>query len=200
MHSRSPNRLCAAALALALSGTALAQEPQRGKLEAPPLRLETRLVLRQDMNPGTGFQIATQIVRTERVTSDLGLTWTLPHNLALIGPQRGSTDIEGSVDAVVALSKWVAVGPVAGVSYRIYRQQWTPVDEVWVPTLGAVSRATLLAARTWRFTLTLTGTADLAQTQLVLDTQEVRTLHPFALHIGLRFHLGGLQHKQRDES
>lgn len=163
---------------------------ERRRVYGTPLRLDTRASLRGGTVPGVVMELASQVVDVKRTTLDLGFAFAWPRGLGLVGPWRTMASADFNVNVMYAANNWIAFGPTAGVSYRLFRQQWAPISELWIPIAGARVSSTIVGARTWKFSLDFKGTADLVPIRLVNETAEVVRLEPLELQIGIRFHIG----------
>jgi hypothetical protein len=180
------------ALMLALLG-AWAQEesPERDrKVRGVPLRLDVGTSFRPDMRPASAFGLGAQLARTRRTALEVQVAFQPLHGFTFVGPWRSMGSWDFTADATWLASRWLALGPTGGVSYRMFNQQGSAIAQTFVPVVGLRANTPFLRARTWSFAVTTKLTADLGLTQLVLETNEVRPLPGVEGQIGLRFNLG----------
>lgn len=167
-----------------------APEERTRKVVVPPLRLDTRVVIREHANPGPLIEGQVQVTRTEKVAVDVGVSYTAHHGLGVVGPLRTMGSLDGLVDVRYEIGPWLATGPSAGVGLRFYRQQWTPIEEVWTPTVGWRIDGFLIRARRWGLMISTKVSVDLRRTDLVLATAQIDTLSPVEGQFGLRWAFG----------
>lgn len=179
---------------LALSTPALAGDASTDaevrRSSVPPLRVATRLVVRPETNPTASFEAGVQVWRSPVFKLDVNVGYLPGRALGMTGPPRSMLSADLSADLVAELGPWLETGPSAGVAYRLFRQQWTAIDELFVPIAGWRLDASVLRARRWSLQLTTKTMLDLAKTELVRETAEVRRLLPAELQVGVRFNFG----------
>ena len=169
-----------------------AVQPQKRepKVRLPPLRLESRAVFRQEANPGSLFELGVQMRRWKKGAIDANIAYAPHHGLALVGPFRTMGSLETTADALYFLGPFLATGPSAGLSFRFYRQQWSPISEGWMPIAGWRLSTSVVRARRWALLVSAKAMVDLAPTELVLETAEIRKLRPVEGQLGLRINFG----------
>ncbi len=166
-------------------------EPVRERrTKAPPLRFSMGGVFREDMNPGFAMSLGTQISRRERWKTDANLGFTFAHAIGVNGPWRVMSQLDAMIDLLHVPNNRLELGPTAGISHRFYNQQWRPIDNAWVPIVGARASTPLLLSRRFGWVLDVRGLVDLARTQMVLETQRIEFMSPLEIHLGMRFNFG----------
>ncbi|MEQ1508601.1 MAG: hypothetical protein ABMB14_40590, partial [Myxococcota bacterium] len=146
------------------------------RVAVPPLRVDTGIAIREDLGAGGVFQVGVQLTRSARWTLDADAAVVSGRGIRYPGPFRSMISWELRAEALYNPGRWLAVGPTAGGSYRLYRQQFTAIDEGFVPFVGLQANTAVIRARKWSLALTSRLTADLALTRFVLETAEVVTL------------------------
>lgn len=156
----------------------------------PPLRLDARVALRDQIAPGPLFELGSQLVRTKAMALDLNISYAIPRTILLPGPFRTFSQVSLDADLMFGGGRFLKVGPTGGVSYRVYIQQWQAIEEGFVPQVGVRASSALIQARKWSLVMTARATMDLMVTQLVMETAQVHSLSPYEGQIGLRFNFG----------
>lgn len=178
--------LLAATLAFA-GGDKPQREEGRKKVVGPPLRMGSYAALRGGVTTAAGFELNSKVAGKGRKALDLGLAVSTLQRVDNFQPIRQYSTVAMLVDGVYALTPHVNIGPSLGLAYRPYQQEWRMVSANWIPMAGFRATAGMLTSRTWQMHLTLKGTVDLIQTQMVFATAEIRNLNPLELQVGVRF-------------
>ena len=163
-----------------------------------PLRLDTRAAIREGMGTGLLVELGVQLARTRSLLLDANVAYVSPRAILVPGPARNFFAWEFGADALVPVTRWMAVGPSGGVAFRLFRQQGSAIDEAWVPFAGVRTHTTLLSARKGSLAVGLRVTVDLAVTRFVMEDSRVVGLSPVEGQLGLRMNFGhGPQPKAR---
>lgn len=165
-------------------------QPREPKVRVLPFRLETRTSLRDRTTPGFVQALALQPWQNERFTVETAAAIRVGSGLGFNGPWRTMGSVDLTLEPAIKLSPMVSTGPVAGASYRFYRQQFTGIHEHWTGIYGWRGNAALLRARTWAVELVGRVTVDTVKTELVLATSNVHVLSPIEGQLGLRVVFG----------
>ncbi|MBX2798668.1 MAG: hypothetical protein KTR31_13385 [Myxococcales bacterium] len=163
---------------------------RRVKVFVPPLRIGHRATFRNGVNPGFLTEIGLQLYRAPRLKLDANVSVTAPHRIDVLGPFRQFTQADHTYDLMFVLGRHLEFGPTAGVSSRFYIQQWTQVGTAFVPLAGVRVSTPLIWAPKWSVVVDLKGTADLAITEMVLETQQVIQMDQLEAQIGMRVNFG----------
>ena len=177
------------ATTLAFAGGDLPQrERGEGKAVGPSLRMGSYAALRGGATSAAGLEVSWQLRHSNRLGLDMGVAGSTLQRIDNFNPIRQYATAAVLVDGVYALTPTINVGPSFAMTYRPYQQEWRSVSQTFTPMLGARATAGLLTAPSWQMQLTVKGTVDLIQTQLVFPA-DIRFLNPFELQIGVRFML-----------
>ena len=160
------------------------------KIKVLPFRLETRASLRDRTTPGFVQAFAIQPWHNERFMLETAAAIQVGSSLGFVGPWRMMGSADFTVEPAIKLSPMLNTGPVAGVAYRFYRQQFTGIHEHWTGLVGWRANAALLRARTWSVEFTGRVTYDSVKTELVLATSNVHDLSPVEGQLGIRIVFG----------
>ncbi|MEZ4315928.1 MAG: hypothetical protein R3F61_00415 [Myxococcota bacterium] len=163
----------------------------------PPLRVELRTAFRDGTGPAPVGELGVQALRLGRFTLDGNLGYHAHANLGFNGLFRTVGSIDAGADGLFELTPWFALGPMAGASFRFYRQQFSDVGSNLVPLVGGRVHVGLVRARRWSVGLSGRVTGDLVRSDLVLDTSEIVTLSPITAEVGLRVQLGHGRDRRR---
>lgn len=173
--------------------------PRQTKLETPlkankiqimPMRMDMGTAFRTDTLPAFVLNIGTLLARSRHFALEANVGVMPMHALQYPGPWRSMMSWDFSADVTWLASRFVAVGPTAGAHYRMFNQQGSAIEQMFVPVAGVRMNATFLRARTWSFAIATKLTSDLTLTQIVLETQQALILPPVEGQIALRFNLG----------
>lgn len=163
---------------------------QERRFHLIPIRLESRVAVREEVGAAAVFELGVQLARTERSALDLNLAIGGARGIRVPGPFRSYWAGDLTADYTVRLTRWMAVGPVGGISDRVFVQQGTPIGSLFVPIVGLRSETTVLRARRWSLGLAAGATVDLTSTRMVLETSRVEYLELVEGQIGLRWNFG----------
>lgn len=155
-----------------------------------PLRLDMGSAFRPELAPAFVMSLGAQVARTRYFAVEANIAFMPLHALQIAGPWRSMANWDFSADLTWLASKWVAVGPAVGAHYRLFNQQGSAIEQMWVPIAGLRANTAFIRARTWSFAITSRLTSDLSLTRIVIETNEVRVLPTVEGQIGLRFNLG----------
>jgi hypothetical protein len=155
-----------------------------------PLRVDIGTAFREEMRPAAVFGLGTQLARSRKLALEAQVAFMPLHGFVYPGPFRSMGSWDATADVTWLASRWLAVGPTGGVSYRMFNQQGSAIAQAFVPVAGLRANTAFLRARHWSFAVTTKINADLGLTRLVLETNEVRPLPVLEGQIGLRFNLG----------
>ncbi|MCB9675866.1 MAG: hypothetical protein H6737_12160 [Alphaproteobacteria bacterium] len=176
------------------------RQPRKIRFAGPPVRFEVRTGFRDGVAPNPIVEAGVQVVRLGRFTVDGALGYNSHASVVTNGLFRTMGSVNGSVDGLYEIGNWLGVGPTAGLSFRIFRQQFTDIDAALIPVVGLRTHVGLIRARRWSFGLSGKVTADLVRTDLVLDTTAITTVSPFEVQLGGRIQLGhGRDRRKRRE-
>lgn len=154
------------------------------------LVVESRTAFRSDLNVGATFGLGLRAQASPRWAFESVATMVSLRGIRVNGPQRGWFAADLSASMLYLPRPWLAVGPTAGISYRVYRQQWNNIGQTVMPAIGLAGDATVLRAR-W-FALGVAGrvTGDLGITEYVLETSQVLVQSPWDVQLGIRTTFG----------
>ena len=155
-----------------------------------PIRLESRVAVREEVAAAPVFELGVQVARTERSALDLNVAISGARGIRVPGPFRSYWSGDLTADWTVRVTRWMAVGPVGGISDRVFVQQGTPIGNAFVPIVGLRSETTILHARRWSLGLAAGATVDLASTRMVLETSRIEYLELVEGQVGLRWNFG----------
>jgi len=167
-----------------------ARERERVRFRMVPLRMDSRVAIRDGFQPAAVFELGAQALRTRRLQLDVNAALVPVHPMLLPGPWRTFWATEVSGDGLFTASRWLAVGPTGGLSVRLYEQQGADLGAQYVPFAGMRAHTTLLRARRWSVAASTRLASDLVLTRFVIDTQQVLTMSPVEAQVGLRVLFG----------
>lgn len=180
----------AVALGLAMAAP-LEGEPDGASKGGPAnLVVESRTAFRSDLGVGGTFGLGLRARATPRWTFEAMASVVSMRTIRVNGPQRGWMSPDLSASMLYMARPWLAIGPTAGISYRLYRQQWNDIGQVVMPEVGVAGDATVLRARWFALGVAGRGTVDLGRTEYVLETSQVVVQSPWDMQLGLRTTFG----------
>lgn len=167
-----------------------ATAPPRRKPIVPPMRVESRVVVRELTVPGLLLEVSFQTWRSRWFTLEAGVSGTAGHGLGLTGPWRTMGNVDGILDFDTEIGPFLSTGPSGGVSVRIFRQQRSDVGTAVVPVAGWRVNATFLRSKRIGLAFTAKAMGDLRPVDLVNDQAEVVRLPRIEGQVGLRVAFG----------
>lgn len=172
-----------------LEKIALAEARER-KIRVLPMRFDIGTAFRDELAPAAVMGLGVQLARSERFALEANVAFLPLHAFQYAGPWRRMAAWDFTADGTWLANRWLAIGPTVGVDYRMFNQQDSAIEQMFVPLAGVRLNTAFIKARTWSFAITTRLTSDLSQTRIVLETNEVRLLPTIEGQIGLRFNLG----------
>ncbi|MEQ1564280.1 MAG: hypothetical protein ABMA64_01495, partial [Myxococcota bacterium] len=164
---------------------------QRRRAQSPALHLAGAAVVRPGTTPGglIGFGWDLERVGPGALAVDLGVTTT--RELTEMSLDRAVFGWDARASYTVPLYRSVAVAPELGLTYRLFRQQFNPVDEAILAFAGARLDLGSLHAGKWHLGPFVSAAADLGVTTLVDQRGRVFELSPYEVGFGLRLRFDG---------
>ncbi len=164
----------------------------------PPMFVEHGVAFREGWDAAFTTDLGVQVVRSGPFTLDVGVPFTAPAALRVLGPWRNQWSIGTSVAGWLQVGPFFAFGPELQGLLRIAHQQGSAVGSVLIPTGGGRIRAELVRARSWSVGLTGRVSVDLIPTRLVLGETEILEQSRVVASLGVRFQTGtGLDRRDR---
>lgn len=157
----------------------------------PPLTASTTLSFRIGTNPAVTQSLGWEPAKLgDRASLGIALSYTAPHQLQL-GLQRTlfAYGALGSVD--YALGRFTRCAAFGGASWRMFRQQRTPIREGLTPVVGASAAIRALGAGRWTWWAVAGATLDLGVTRFVLEDGTQQDLVPVDLSVAMKVRFSG---------
>lgn len=168
--------------------------------ELPGLRGSVRAAHREGELTTGSLEIGVEGFRHGNVAFEANLAYRAQHSLRILGIRRAVEAVDVTGDVWFETGEFLAIAASGGVSLRWYTQEWTRIDDLFVPIVGFRTYTPVVRAPGWSAGIDTKTSVDLVSTNLILaDTAVVRAA-PVAVEVGVRFafgHQGPLQRGRR---
>jgi len=162
----------------------------RKRTTMAPLDFGGGIATRPQTGAGGLVTIGTRLAWKDNWSAHLDLSIITRHEAYLNGARPEYSGFDTDFTAYYRLGKIYSFGPMVGLAYRNFQQDFIRLGEVAVPKVGGASSLRLVGGRWWAFRLVTKASVDLANIELLAANGRSGSLSRFGVQNSLVFTIG----------